>query len=108
MGWETPYAGATGESTGILSVLKMIENDIGKDIVKADEAEAASIKSYDEMKAEQEEAIADLQTTISNLEGDIATKEGEIVTAEGDKTTEKETLALTIKKLKDAEPGCDF
>jgi len=106
--WEAPYGGATGESTGILSVLKMIEDDIGKDITKADDAEAASIKSYDEMKAEQEEAIADLQTTISNLEGDIATKEGEIVTAEGDKTTEKETLALTIKKLKDAEPGCDF
>merc|ERR1712151_47830 len=99
--WSAPYGGKTGESTGIISILTMISEDLQKDIAKADAAESASITEYNKMKAEQEEEIGDLNTLIGTLEGTKSQKEGEIQAAEADRTTKKSELEALFVKIKD-------
>lgn len=106
--WGAPYGGKTGESTGIISILTMISEDLQKDIAKADEAEGQSITEYNNMKADQEEEIGDLNSLISSLQGTKSDKEGEIQAADEDQGTKKSELQALFQKLKDAQPGCDF
>eukprot|EP00929_Paragymnodinium_shiwhaense_P055369 TRINITY_DN2773_c0_g1_i1.p1 TRINITY_DN2773_c0_g1~~TRINITY_DN2773_c0_g1_i1.p1 ORF type:complete len:742 (+),score=325.88 TRINITY_DN2773_c0_g1_i1:126-2351(+) len=106
--WEGDYGGATGESTGIIATMTMIQEDIQKDISKATEAEMTAEDEYLEVQTKLEKAIEDGNTLISELEGTKSTKEEEVVTTEGDRTTKNGELASVMDKIKDAEPGCDF
>lgn len=106
--WEGEYGGATGESTGIIATLTMIQEDIQKDIDKATAAEDEAIAEYTKVKTDLETAIEDGNTLISELEGTKSTKEEEVVTTQGDRTSKNGELSAVMDKIKAAEPGCDF
>merc|ERR1719446_1452744 len=64
--------GATGESTGIISTLALIHEDINKDIAKATAEEAKAIADFTEFKSDSEKTIQDLNTIIGTLDGEKA------------------------------------
>eukprot|EP00928_Gymnodinium_smaydae_P008872 TRINITY_DN13266_c0_g1_i3.p1 TRINITY_DN13266_c0_g1~~TRINITY_DN13266_c0_g1_i3.p1 ORF type:complete len:724 (-),score=213.24 TRINITY_DN13266_c0_g1_i3:65-2236(-) len=106
--WEAPYGGKTGESTGILSVLTMIKDDINKDIQKADDAETAAIGAYGELKSDLQNEMSDLGSAITTLQGTKSDKEGSIETTNGDRRAKSTFLGGVMQKIAGAQPGCDY
>ena len=106
--WEAPYGGKTGESTGIIATLTLIKEDIEKDIAKATAEEDNAIAEYNKFKSDSEKNMLDLNSLISTLEGDKSEKESDANTAAGDRRAKGGELKVVMKKIKDAEPGCDY
>lgn len=106
--WEAPYGGKTGETTGIVAVLKMISEDITKDIAHADGNEQASLDLYTKTKGALEGEKGDLTTLIGSLEIEQGQKETTITDTKGERRTKKGTLEATLSKIRAAEAGCDF
>merc|ERR1719486_422500 len=56
--WEDPnYGGKTMESNGIIEILKMVKEDIDRDISKADGAEEKAKNLYEKTKGENEDEV---------------------------------------------------
>jgi hypothetical protein len=106
--WEAPYGGKTGESTGIISTLALIHEDINKDIAKATAEEEKSIAEYTAFKTDSEKKIFELKELISSLNADKAEAESDVVQNTEDRTSEHGSLKATMKKIKSAEPDCDY
>jgi len=106
--WEKPYGGRTEESTGIVAVLGMISEDISKDIAHAKKNEDDALKLYIETKMALEKEQKELEGLI---EADTITKgqkSDKVKDTKGDRRSKKGSLDATMKKIKGAEPGCDF
>jgi uncharacterized coiled-coil protein SlyX len=67
--WEGGYGGKTGESTGILSIMEMVYQDILEDKAKAKAEEDKSQKEYDEFKADSESHMESLTNEINDKAG---------------------------------------
>jgi len=106
--WEAPYGGQTEESTGIVAILEMIVEDIQKDIADADKEEAEAIALYDKTVKALTTEKQGLQKQISEWEGIKADKAESVITKGKEKSTKKKQLGAVMKKMADAEPGCDF
>jgi len=106
--WEGDYKGAKEESQGIIAILTLIKEDIEKDITKAKTEEEDAKKKFDKFKTDTEKEIETLKSEISTLEGDKADKETDKQTNEEDVKAKKGELKVTLKKIKELEPGCDY
>lgn len=105
--WEEPYGGAK-ETKGIVSILKTIKEDIDKDCEDAEKAEDTAKTKFKEMKTESEKQVTTLEDANTDLEKTVGEKEGKITDSKTETATKKKELETTIKKLKDAQEGCDF
>merc|ERR1719439_529453 len=63
--WEGGYGGKTGESTGIITIMEMVHQDILEDKAKAKAEEDKSQKEYDEFKADSESHMESLTNEIN-------------------------------------------
>lgn len=106
--WEGTYGGKTGEATGIMSILQIVQEDIGKDIAAATAAEHAAIEAYLTIKSDSEKMILDAQSLVSTLEGTKSKKESEIQTTETDQVAERGELKVYMQRLEDMRSGCDY
>jgi chromosome segregation ATPase len=106
--FEGDYGGKKDESTGILEMLSTIKEDIKDDIAKADTAEDDAKSAYKTAKKDMETSISDLEGMIGDLETTKGQKEDDIQTAITDRETTMEELDAVMKKMKDAQAGCDF
>jgi len=106
--WSDPYKGKQEQSQGIVAILEMIEEDIKGDITKAEAAEKEAQETYDKLKEESEKAVKDLKEAIVELEDANATKEEDVATAKSERESKKGEVEATLKKIKEAEPGCNF
>jgi|Transcript_42148 hypothetical protein len=106
--WEEPYGGKKGESTGIISILEMVHEDIKKDRAKAKDEEDKAQTEFDQFKTESEKQMEDLQTQADKKEGIKGKKE----TERTDTITERETKfgewQSIMKKMKDIAPDCEY
>jgi len=106
--WEEPYAGATGESGGIVAILQMIENDITKDRTKAKQEEDDAQKEFDDFEKDSNSQIKDLEDAVTSLEDEVSEKEDTVASEKESRGDKKNGLDATMSKIKDALPGCDF
>jgi chromosome segregation ATPase len=104
---ETDVKSAS-EGNGIISILGLVKEDITKDKADAKAAEEKAQEAYDKFKEDAEASITTLQEDISTLEGEIGEKEEAIGEKEQERLTAKGELGTVMKKIKEAEPGCDF
>lgn len=102
------YGGAKGETTGVISLLKMIKTSVEADIAKADKEEEESIKSYNQFITDTDASIATLEATKADLESSIATDEANMATEKTKRDTNQDSLDTTLAYLKEIAPGCDF
>mmetsp|Transcript_51366 Transcript_51366/g.112038 ORF Transcript_51366/g.112038 Transcript_51366/m.112038 type:complete len:708 (+) Transcript_51366:88-2211(+) len=106
--WEAPYGGATGESQGVVAILTMINEDILKDIAKADKEEGEAADLYASTKASLEAEQKELDEQITEHEQTMAANTLTKGDREADRATAKEGLTLVMKKIADADPGCSY
>jgi len=106
--WGGDYKGKTGESGGIIGILKLCQDDIDKDrtSAKADEDEAQG--AFDKAFAAFEEQEKSLLKTIGSLEGQIGEREKKVETTTKSRGTKKGELDATLKKISNADPGCNY
>jgi len=106
--WEGDYGGKTQESGNIITMLDMIFQDIEKDIYKAKEEEEAAEKRYGETQKALQAEVKDLNKAIDDL---VEAQGDKVKAVEGnteDRRIQKGDLATLLKRIADAEPGCDF
>lgn len=106
--WEAPYGGRTEESTGIVTILQTIAEDIQKDLQKASDEEDAGESLYQKTKTAMDTEVQNLKTAISDLNGVKAETEEAVTQNTADRLTNKGELDIVMKTIKDAEPGCDY
>lgn len=102
------YEGGAKESKGIQGILKLIKEDVEKDIEEKEEMEKKAIEEFEKTKEDLEKAIEDGEKRIADAEGVIAESETSIGEQKDIQKEKKKSLEATMKELKSAEPGCDF
>ena len=106
--WGESYGGRTEEATGIIAVMRMISEDITKDLAHAAANEKASLDLFEETKASLLKERSDLGKLIDSESITKGEKEGKIEDTKGDRRSKKESLDATLQKIKDAESGCEY
>jgi len=106
--WDSEYGGAKGESTGIISIMTLIKEDIEKDMAKATKQEEEAVAAYDKLVADIDAAIGAKEQTKADLEGSIAADEESRTAENSTKATNEGELASVMDYLKEIAPGCDF
>jgi len=106
--WEGGYMGKKDEEGGIVAILALVREDIIKDRATAKQAEDDAEAKYQKMKTEAEAQVKTLEGEITEMEGSIGSKEADVEAAETDISGKKDELGVVMKRIKDAQPGCDF
>merc|ERR1719272_1139389 len=106
--WDGEYKGNTGASAGIIGILKLCQEDIDKDRTSAKADEDESQGAFDKAFAAFEEQEKDLLKTIGSLEGQIGEREKKVETTIKSRGTKKGELDATLKKISNADPGCNY
>jgi len=109
MTWTEPaYAGASGESSGILSILSLVREDVQKDIDLAETAENSAIEAYESQAADLEESMKGATEAIAAYDEETAALEGDKVEKASEKDVKKGELSATMQEIESMRPGCDF
>merc|ERR1719313_2912810 len=82
--------------------------NIEADLDKAKKAEDKAQKEFDEFVKESKEQIEGLHKSIDDLMEQQAKKKETIAEKDESKASKKGELDALLKKMKDAEPTCDF
>jgi predicted nucleic acid-binding Zn-ribbon protein len=106
--WSAEYGGAKGESTGIISIMTLIKEDIEKDMAKATKQEEDAVAAYDKLVEDIDASIGAKMQTKADLEGSIAADEESRTAENSTKATNEGELASVMDYLKEIAPGCDF
>lgn len=106
--WEDPNLVKSGESSGIVAILKMISEDIQKDLTKADNEEIKSQQLYDSTKSDQDDKLLELGNMITGLNTTRSGNIDDLTTATSDRSTKKGELSVFMSAIVDAASGCDF
>jgi len=106
--WDSPYAGRTGESTGVLAILSMIKEDIERDLSTSAAAEAKALAAYmnfmTEVNGEKEARV----TENAAMETQKAGKQGTHTQTEGERATKKSGLDAVLAGIAGMEPSCNY
>merc|ERR1719389_1595620 len=102
------YSGGSRQSTGVIQMLTLIQEDIEKDIEKAKKQEEEAKAAYDKLVADIEAAIAAKEQTVSDLEGEISSDMESRTTENTTMTDNQAQLKAVMDYLKEIAPGCDF
>jgi len=106
--FDAPYGGKKGESTGIISILEMVYEDLKKDQAKAKEEEDTSQKEFDDFKENAEKEMEDLQNEADEKSG----IKGEKETAKASTVTERKTKhgewSAVMDTMADISPNCEY
>jgi len=106
--WDSPYAGKTAESTGILAILSMIKEDIERDAAKADAAENDALAAYNKLVKELEDEETERNQNIVMMVTDKAGKIGEHLDTEASRATAKSGLDGALASIASLEPSCNY
>jgi chromosome segregation ATPase len=106
--FDGPYKGAAGETGGVVGLMEMIKADIGKDIQKADKAEADALTAYNKLVADIDADILSLQTTKGGLEDAIADDTTSREEQKENRGTNQESMGATLTSLKAIAKSCDW
>lgn len=106
--WEGDYEGQKESKDGIVAILGEIKKDVEEDQKKAKEAEDDAQKDHEKFVSDSEKEVEDLNTAINDLNTSKAEKEEDIKSKKEEHKTKDGLLGEVIKKMKKAQPGCDF
>jgi len=106
--WHSPYSGAEGETTGIVSLLELIEEDIHKEINDADKEEENAAAAFTVEKEELEKTIEAAKEAINEYTKAKSSAEKEAVDKETERGAKMSELDSTMAEIKALTPGCEF
>jgi len=106
--WEGDRENNKDDGGSIVSMLTNIADDIQADLEKAEKAEKKAQKECDDFVKESKEEIEGLHKSIDDLMEQQAKKKETIAEKDESKASKKGELDALLKKMKDAEPTCNF
>jgi len=112
-GGETPweqaeYTGAGSQSSGVQEMMKMVADDIRKDILESEKDESEAEADYQGAKTGLETQKSDLETARSNLNVKRAGRTTDLENAEDLKDLDQVELNTVVQLMADEKPNCDF
>jgi len=112
-GGETPweqseYTGAGSQASGVTEMMKMVADDIKKDILEAEKDESEAEADYQKQKQDMEKEEDDLETSRSNLRVKRAGRDSDLSDAADDKENLQGELNAVLQLMADVKPNCDF
>jgi hypothetical protein len=106
--WDAPYGGNTEASTGIITILEMVGEDIQKDMEHALAAEEKAAAKFKEFRTETKEQIKEMQDSVTELDGVRGATMKKVSEAKKARNSEKALLKSVMERMEEAKPGCDF
>jgi exonuclease VII small subunit len=106
--WDAGYGGKKDESTGIISMLEMVAEDIVKDRQKAKAEEAEALASFEKFKKQAEDEMKDIVSQIKEAKSIMGKKDTDIEEAKTARRDKKGSLDSMLKKIKDIDPNCEY
>lgn len=112
-GGETPweqaeYTGAGSQASGVTEMMKMVADDIKKDILEAEKDESEAEADYQKQKQDMETEEDDLETARSNLRVKRAGRDSDLSDAADSKEDLQGELNAVLQLMADVKPKCDF
>jgi len=112
-GGETPweqaeYTGGGSQSSGVQEMMKMVADDIRKDILESEKDESESEADYQGAKEGLETQKSDLETARSDLRVKRADRTTNLESAEDLKDDRQAQLNAVVQLMADVKPKCDF
>eukprot|EP00933_Yihiella_yeosuensis_P047086 TRINITY_DN42776_c0_g1_i1.p1 TRINITY_DN42776_c0_g1~~TRINITY_DN42776_c0_g1_i1.p1 ORF type:complete len:739 (+),score=274.92 TRINITY_DN42776_c0_g1_i1:89-2305(+) len=106
--FEGEYGGAGSQSSGVIGTMKMVEDDLKKEILEADKDEEEAAKMYEDAKKDLEDKKTTLEEAVDTLKIKKGERENDLQTSKKELGEVSELLQTVNKKMKDAEPECKF
>jgi regulator of replication initiation timing len=106
--WDGGYGGKKGESTGIISILDMVYEDIKKDLSKAKEEEDTAQEEFDKFEKDSEKQMEDLQDEVDKQNGIKGKKETSRTDTIKERGTKKDEWDGIMKKMAEIAPNCEY
>lgn len=107
-GFKENYGGAGAQSGGVVQTMKMVSDDMRKEIAVSEKEEVEAIKLYEDTQTEMaasKQKLSDANDALTVQKGDKETDK--TATTESKGASEGELAAL-LQKMKDMEPECKF
>jgi len=106
--WDSPYAGKTGENTGVMAILSMIKEDIERDSSTAEAAEAKALAAYTKLMEDLNKEKGLRVQENSAMELQKAGKQGTHTQTEGERATKKSGLDSVLAGIAGMESSCNY
>jgi len=108
--WDTgsTYGGKKGESTGIISILEMVYDDIKKDSKKAKAEEDSAQKEFDQFKEDSEAEMKALQKEADKQKGIKGGKQTDRIDTVKSRKTKTDDWESTMNSMENIAPNCEY
>jgi hypothetical protein len=104
--WEDAYLGKREESTGIIAILTMLEEDFNKDAINLQQTETQAQDTYSQEKGRLETAIDEYTSTVNLKESDRAAAEQSKSELQSGNVAKRADIAVQQSLLKAVAPRC--
>jgi len=104
--WEDAYLGKREESTGIIAILTMLEEDFNKDAINLQQTETQAQDTYSQEKGRLETAIDEYTSTVNLKESDRAAAEQTKSELQSGNVAKRADIAVQQSLLKAVAPRC--
>jgi len=105
---ESTYSGAGSQSSGIIQTMKMVADDVRKEVLEAKKDEDESIADYKKTKAKLEAAKAEIKADRAQFKSSKSDASGDLKDASKSKTDITGLLENLVGTMADVKPNCDF
>eukprot|EP00933_Yihiella_yeosuensis_P066036 TRINITY_DN700_c0_g1_i1.p1 TRINITY_DN700_c0_g1~~TRINITY_DN700_c0_g1_i1.p1 ORF type:complete len:698 (+),score=237.97 TRINITY_DN700_c0_g1_i1:91-2184(+) len=106
--FDGSYEGAGAQSSGVVQTMKVVADDIKKEIAVADKEEAEAQKIFDDAKKEMDEKTVLLNDAIDADQINKGGRQDDLAAAKAESRDNVVFLQAVHKKMKEAEPECNF
>jgi len=105
---ESTYSGAGSQSSGIIQTMKMVADDVRKEVVEASKDEDESIADYNKAKAKLDAAKAEVKADRAQFTSSKSDASGDLKDAKTSKKSLTGLLENLAGTMADVKPNCDF
>eukprot|EP00933_Yihiella_yeosuensis_P020283 TRINITY_DN1628_c0_g1_i1.p1 TRINITY_DN1628_c0_g1~~TRINITY_DN1628_c0_g1_i1.p1 ORF type:complete len:732 (+),score=265.89 TRINITY_DN1628_c0_g1_i1:161-2356(+) len=102
------YGGAGAQGGGVIQTMKMVEDDIRKEIVESDKAEKEAVAEFDATKKKLEAEKETLKGEVDSLLIQKGEAQDGVGAAKQDLGETEDLKKVVEKKMKEAEPECNW
>eukprot|EP00930_Biecheleria_cincta_P021810 TRINITY_DN1604_c0_g6_i1.p1 TRINITY_DN1604_c0_g6~~TRINITY_DN1604_c0_g6_i1.p1 ORF type:complete len:717 (-),score=214.69 TRINITY_DN1604_c0_g6_i1:165-2315(-) len=105
---ESTYSGAGSQSSGIIQTMKMVAEDVRKEVLEAKKDEDESIAEYNKVKAKLEAEKAEIKADRAQFTKTKSDASGDLKDASASKQSFTGLLENLVGTMADVKPNCDF
>jgi len=105
---ESSYSGAGSQSSGIIQTMKMVADDVQKEVLEAEKDEDESIADYNKAKGKLEAEKAEIKADRAQFKASRSDASEDLKDASDSKKSLTGLLETLVGTMADVKPNCDF